>query len=84
MNTPWAASDVHLAPVSDVDDGYNDIVTLRGQFGGRCRMASLLTALEDGSYFNEQGEVNRDLPIDYIKAKSWELRPNIKAPQPEV
>lgn len=30
MNTPFAAKDVHLAPVSDVDDGYNDLVMLRG------------------------------------------------------
>lgn len=59
MNTPFAASDVHLAPLSDIDDGCNDIVVLRGENGGRIRMASLLLALDNGEYFslNEHGDV---------------------------
>ena len=28
MNTPFASTDIHLAPLSDVDDGFNDLVML--------------------------------------------------------
>ena len=43
-------------------------------------MARLLTNMETGNYFTDTGEVRRNLPIDYVKAKSWELRPRVKAP----
>jgi len=79
MNTPFAASSVHLAPLSDVDDGYNDIISLRGQHGGKIRMARLLLNLDDGTFFQENGEVRQNLPIDYIKVSEWELRPRVKA-----
>ena len=46
-------------------------------------MASMLTRMENGEYFTEAGEVRRDLPIDYVKAKTWELRPRLKVPQQE-
>ena len=36
--------------------------------------------METGQYFAANGDVNRDLPIDYIKAKTWELRPRTKVP----
>jgi len=79
MNTPFAASSVHLAPLSDLDDGYNDIISLRGQHGGKIRMARLLLNLDDGTFFQENGEVRQNLPIDYIKVSEWELRPRVKA-----
>ena len=78
MNCPFAASDVHMAPLSEVDDGFNDIVILRGQNGGKIRMARLLLALDNGEFFTEAGSVHRNLPIDYLKAKTWELRPRVK------
>ena len=43
-------------------------------------MARLLTSMETGDYFTDTGEVRQNLPIDYIKASSWELRPRVKAP----
>ena len=84
MNAPFAATDVHLAPLSDVDDGTNDLIMLRGQFGGHCRMARMLTSMETGQFFTERGEIRRDLPIDYVKANCWELRPTVKVPEPEM
>lgn len=81
MNTPFAASDVHLAPLSDVDDGFNDLIMLRGPNGGRVRMARLLTGIENGEYWNQNGEILPNLPIDYVKARTWELRPHVKTPQ---
>ena len=51
MNAPFAASDMRLSPLSDVDDGYNDLITLRAQNGGRVRMARLLLAIDNGEYF---------------------------------
>ena len=44
-------------------------------------MASLLTRMETGDYFDENGAIRRDLPIDYIKARSFEIRPQVKTPQ---
>ena len=81
MNAPFAATDVHLAPLSELDDGYNDLVLLRGANGGRVRMARLLTNMETGDYFTETtGAIRENLPIDYVKAKTWELRPTTKVP----
>ena len=80
MNAPFAATDVHMAPLSDVDDGFNDIILLRSPFGGKVRMARLLLGMETGDFFTRNGGIRRNLPIDYIKAKSWELCPRIKAP----
>ena len=51
MNTPFAASDMEIAPLSEVDDGFNDLIMLRGNNGGRVRMTRLLTAMESGEYF---------------------------------
>ena len=46
-------------------------------------MARLLTDMEKGDYFDQTGNIKRNLPIDYMKAQSWELRPTTKAP-PEL
>ena len=81
MNAPFAATDVHLAPLSDVDDGFNDLIILRGAVGGKIRMARLLLSMDNGDYFTETGEIRPNLPIEYIKAKTWELRPRVKVPQ---
>ena len=51
MNTPFAASDMEIAPLSEVDDGFNDLIMLRGNNGGRVRMTRLLPAMESGEYF---------------------------------
>ena len=80
MNAPFAATDMQLAPLSEVDDGFVDLILLRSQFGGFCRMASLLTRMEKGDYFDERGNIRRDLPIDYLKVKTFEIRPHVKAP----
>ena len=55
MNAPFAATDIHVAPLSDVDDGFNDLVMLRGQHGGRCRMINMLLSIDEGTYFSETG-----------------------------
>ena len=57
MNTPFAASDMEIAPLSEVDDGVNDLVMLRGNNGGRIRMARMLTSIDHGDYFTERGEI---------------------------
>lgn len=84
MNTPFLSFDVHLAPLSQVNDGYNDIVCLTAENGGKISMANFLLAMDHGEYFSvdDEDEVHRNLPIDYIKAKTWELKPQIKAPRP--
>ena len=46
-------------------------------------MTSMLTSLDEGEYFTEAGEIRRDLPVDYVKARTWELRPRVKVPQGE-
>jgi len=59
MNAPFAASNVHLAPLCDLDDGCNDIVVLTGEHGGMIRMANLLLSVDNGEYYalDEHGEV---------------------------
>ena len=81
MNAPFAASDLNIAPLSDVDDGFNDLVILRGVNGGRVRMARLLLSIDNGDYWTETGNIRRNLPIEYVKAKTWELRPRVKGNQ---
>ena len=84
MNTPWASFNVHMSPYSKVNDGCNDIILMQAQNGGKCTMINLLTALDHGEYYavNEDNEVTQNVPIDYIKASTWELRPRVKAPRP--
>mmetsp|Transcript_34250 Transcript_34250/g.42326 ORF Transcript_34250/g.42326 Transcript_34250/m.42326 type:complete len:93 (+) Transcript_34250:1175-1453(+) len=84
MNTPYAASNVHLAPLSEVNDGCNDLICLTAANGGKFTMAKLLLAIDEGEYYdvNENGDIERNVPIDYIKASTWELRPRVKAPRP--
>ena len=81
---PFLSFNVHMAPLSKVDDGCNDIVALRRANGGRWSLIRTLLSMESGDYFNlnEQGEVEYNMPLDYIKAKTWELNPRIKAPRP--
>ena len=63
-----------------MDDGCNDLIMLRGPNGGHITMARLLLSFEEGDYFTETGEIRPNLPIDYVKARTWELRPRVKAP----
>ena len=46
-------------------------------------MINMLLSIDEGTYFSETGEINRNLPIDYVKARTWELRPRVKAPPAE-
>ena len=46
-------------------------------------MINMLLSIDEGTYFSETGEINRNLPIDYVKARTWELRPTVKAPPAE-
>ena len=84
MNTPWASFNVHLAPYSQVNDGCNDIVCMRAENGGKCTMINLLTSIDNGTYYevNENNQITSNVPIDYIKCSTWELRPRVKAPRP--
>ena len=52
-NTPFVASDFNIAPLSNVDDGQNDIVMINFANGGTCRLARYLIDMEEGNYFNE-------------------------------
>ena len=83
MNTPFATYDMHVAPLSEIDDGFNDIIILRAQNAGRCRTLRMLTNCETGTWFTETGEIRREVPIDYLKVKKWELRPRAKV-QPNL
>lgn len=80
MNAPFATYDMHAAPLSDIDDGFNDIIILRAQNAGRCTTLRMLLNVMPGDYFTETGEIRREVPIDYLKAKKWELRPRTKVP----
>lgn len=53
MNAPFVSFDNNIAPLSQLDDGCNDLVILRGQNGGRVRMTRMLLEMEKGAYFSE-------------------------------
>ena len=80
MNAPFATYDMHAAPLSEIDDGYNDIIILRAQNSGRCQLARMLLSVMPGDYFTPNGEVRPEVPLDYLKVKKWELRPRTKVP----
>lgn len=46
-------------------------------------MARLLLSIDNGEYFSENGDIRPNLPIDYVKASTWELRPRVKVPHNE-
>lgn len=53
MNTPFVTKGENLAPMSSIDDGFNDLVyqTVEGTGAGRCALIKLLLAEEKGNYF---------------------------------
>ena len=80
-NTPFIATDMRMSPLSNIDDGHNDIVMLTFENGGTCRLGRCLIDMEEGNSFNEDGTIRRQqLGMDYIKCQSWELYPTIKGP----
>ena len=59
MNAPFGTSDYHVAPLSELDDGYNDIVILRARNAGRCALMRTLLSVGPGDYFTNNGEIRR-------------------------
>ena len=59
MNAPFGTYDLHVAPLSEIDDGFNDIVILRAQNAGRCTLIRTLLSVGPGDYFTNNGEVRR-------------------------
>ena len=74
---------MHCAPLSDYNDGQNDII-IQSSKQSRGQLYKLLNRLEDGQLFrgNEQ-KLNPEYGAEYIKCDSWELKPLVKGPIPE-
>ena len=72
---------MQAAPMSRIDDGCNDIAFMTSN-KSRTQLARALIAIDDGSYYNKNGEINKSLGLEYIKASEWTLKPTRKGPVP--
>lgn len=81
MNAPWLAQAMHAAPMSRIDDGTNDIHVMTMD-KSRLQLARALIAIDDGSYYRNNGDLDPGLGMDYIKASEWSLKPVRKGPVP--
>jgi len=67
MNTPWAASDMFVAPRCHLSDGLMDLTFIRDI--SRCRLLEAFLTIEKGEH--------EDLSaFEYVKAKAVRLMPN--------
>ena len=76
---------MHCAPLSDLNDGHNDII-LQSEDKSRSQLYKLMNGLNDGEIFNKDfgnGKINPEYGAEYIKCKEWYLKPNLKGPVPE-
>lgn len=77
---PWIAKDVNSCPLAKLNDGKCDITIISNETnGGRCALTRYLLNSETGSYFDNQGQINANAGMHYLKSKSWELDPHVKA-----
>ena len=53
MNVPFMGETMKFAPLSRINDGFNDIVLSR--YGSRCRLIHTLLREDSGDYFEENG-----------------------------
>jgi len=84
MNTPWIGSSIFAAPQNKMDDGYNDLLFMDNQTGGRMALIRILLDEDDGNYWQQNGDLRPEMHTSYVKATSWALDPQTKAEPPEV
>lgn len=81
-NAPWISNHFNPAPMSKIDDGFNDI-TFQTAERSRCQLATALISLDNGEYFNKNGTMKNSVGIEYVKATEWSINPERKGPVPE-
>lgn len=72
---------MNAAPMSKINDGSNDIAYMTAD-KSRFQLAKALIAVDDGNYYAKNGDVDKGLGFDYIKASEWNLKPTRKGPVP--
>jgi diacylglycerol kinase family enzyme len=63
-----------IAPLSKPDDGFCDVITLRGDRGGKISLARLLIQ-DSGFYFDKEGNYRPSSGVQYRKTKYWKFTP---------
>ena len=58
-NTPFVASDFEMCPLSQINDGQNDIVFMTFENGSTIKLARYLLDMEKGDIFNQDGSIRR-------------------------
>ena len=78
---------MHLTPLSQIDDGMNDITMVRSS-QSRAKLLKLMLTMENGDFWIKSsdkslnGHIDPSLGLEYSKANEWELRPVRKGPVP--
>jgi len=82
-NTPFIGFSMNFSPLSEINDGLNDIMYSIDTEGGRCGLLNILCfSADDGDYFDRMGALKANLATNYIKTDSWTLNPSQKSPPP--
>jgi hypothetical protein len=66
--------------MAKVDDGKCDVTIISNQTnGGRCALIRYLLGSDSGEYFDNNGQLNQNLGMHYLKTNTWQLDPHVKA-----
>ena len=72
-----------MTPLGCLTDSLMDLVILRGENAGCCGLIGMLLDMDDGAYFDENGEIKAGSGVEYFKATQYVLDPHIKSPFPD-
>eukprot|EP00330_Aristerostoma_sp_ATCC50986_P011764 CAMPEP_0114591484 /NCGR_PEP_ID=MMETSP0125-20121206/13521_1 /TAXON_ID=485358 ORGANISM="Aristerostoma sp., Strain ATCC 50986" /NCGR_SAMPLE_ID=MMETSP0125 /ASSEMBLY_ACC=CAM_ASM_000245 /LENGTH=133 /DNA_ID=CAMNT_0001789595 /DNA_START=1056 /DNA_END=1458 /DNA_ORIENTATION=- len=72
-NYPFISSTDKTGPLAIMDDGFSDLVVVKGNNIGLCKMANIMLKT-DGSW-EKNGQIDQSLGMDYHKIKAFRLEP---------
>ena len=82
MNCPYIAKTFYAAPMSELDDGTNDIIMMNMD-RSRWKFFNFLLSMEEGNYFDgPKGKLSDSYRLQYMKSTKWNLKPRDKGPVP--
>ena len=82
-NCSWIGKSNNISPLGCLTDSLMDLVILRGENAGCCSLLGMLLDMDDGAYFNQDGEIKAGSGVEYFKATQYVLDPHTKSPFPD-
>lgn len=74
---------MNYCPLSQIDDGVNDVYYQNANEAGRVAAAAMCILADDGALFNQKGDILDCLKLNYLKTNEWTLDPGMKGTPPK-